>query len=79
MLRSGQFWIFLQQLCCIFSCILKELRILKDISDLKIQDSALPDAEQISRPSEPQVFSRDKESVVGTVQNVQSFFCLFGF
>ena len=40
-------------------------------------DSALADAKQISRPPQAQIFSRNKETVIGMIQNFQTFFCLF--
>ena len=79
MFRAGKLRVFRQDLFGRCAGCLEKLCILKHICSLKIQNSALTDAEQISGASQPQIFSGNKEAVIGVVEYFQTFLCLFGF
>ena len=76
--RLFQSRVVCQYLSCLFGRRFQYLRILEHIRDLKVQDPALTDAEQIPRSSEPQILAGNEEPVIGMVQDFQPLFCLFG-
>ena len=74
--RSCQFRIFCKDPAGILARVLQDLCILKYIGNFKIKDSALADPEQITGASKFQVFTGNKKTVVGMIQDVKPFFCL---
>ena len=70
-LRERELRIPAENLLSCFPRILQNGCVCVDIRDLKSEFTALPHAEQFSRPSEFQIPSRDLESVVGLRQDLQ--------
>ena len=75
-LRSVQLGIIFQDPPRILTGVLQDLCVLKHIADFKIKNSALADPEKISRASQFQILTGDKESVIGMVQDVKPLFRL---
>ena len=68
--RPFQLRIIFQYLPGFFGRRFQYLRILEHIRDLKVQDPALPDAEQVPRSSEPQILAGDEEPVIGMIRTL---------
>ena len=71
-----KFVTFFHDKSCRIAGLLKDRRVLKNVSQLEIQDAALPDAEKISRSPKLQILLCDVKTVVGAIQDSQALLCL---
>ena len=64
MLREFQFRIVQKKSVCLFTCVLKQLCILKYIGNFKIKHATLPDSKKIPRTTQSEIFTCNKETII---------------
>ena len=76
-LLLGEIRIFEKKFFSSGICFLQQCCVLKNVSNFKIKHPALPYTEQISRSAETEIFICNIKTIIGMIQDLQPFFCLF--